>query len=174
MADRPSVDPDQPTDQPTIHGTAIRLDGQGVLIRGASGSGKSRLALALLAEAGCWPIQRSESPTAQKPSNDAPSVLIGDDRLIVESQEGQLMARPPATLAGLIEVRGIGLLAMPWCETAKLDLVVDLKPLEDCERLPDPRRTGVGDQELPAITVPVGDLAHQTLMVGVARRLLGT
>ena len=157
----------------TVHGTAIRLDGKGVLIQGASGSGKSRLALALLADAGCWPLERMDDTRPSIEPVNRPTALIGDDQLALEKKESRLLARAPDSLAGLIEMRGIGLLTMPWCEAAPLDLVVELLPIDAIKRLPDPEEAAFGEISLPKVTVPIGDLAQQKLMVGAALRIFG-
>src|SRR5262249_57081033 len=78
---------------PTVHASAVLAGARGVLIRGPAGSGKSQLALALIlaAETGLLRFAR----------------LIGDDRLHLEVHHGRLVVRPAATLAGLIEGRGL-------------------------------------------------------------------
>ncbi len=101
-----------------VHATAVRVGDRGVLIRGASGSGKSSLALALIDAA---------------PSD---AVLIADDRVLLAANDGRLVASAPAPIAGMLEVRGVGLLAVDHVSPAPIDLVVDLLPLADCPRLP--------------------------------------
>ena len=104
----------------TIHASAVLVGARAVLIRGSAGSGKSRLALALIraGEAGSLPFAR----------------LIGDDRVHVEAAHGRALVRPAATLAGLIEVRGLGIRRLPFESVAVVGLVVDLAT--DSERLP--------------------------------------
>ena len=79
---------------PTVHASAVLIGARAVLIRGPSAAGKSRLALCLLlaAQSGLLPFAR----------------LVGDDRLHLEVHHERLLVRPPAALAGLIEVRGLG------------------------------------------------------------------
>lgn len=105
----------------THHATAILWGTRAVLLRGASGSGKSRLALELLAEArrlGRW------------------AALVGDDRLVLEAVSGRLLARAVPALDGLVEARGLGLVTLPHEEAGVVGLVVDL--VRECpERLPD-------------------------------------
>ncbi len=96
-----------------IHASCVARDGAGIVLLGPPGSGKSDLALRLL---------------------DRGFVLVADDR--VEIVDG--MARPPAQLAGLIEVRGLGLLRMPHAASARIALAIALTP--DMPRLPAPRR----------------------------------
>jgi serine kinase of HPr protein (carbohydrate metabolism regulator) len=108
---------------PTIHASAVLVGPRAVLIRGPSGSGKSKLALALIeaADTGLVPFAR----------------LVGDDRVHVEAAHGRLLVRPAATLAGLIEVRGLGLRRLPYEPIAVVGLAVDLAA-EDAARLPQP------------------------------------
>lgn len=100
-----------------IHASAVELGGRGVLLRGASGAGKSDLALRLI---------------------DAGARLIADDRVDLAVESGKLIARPPAILAGRMEVRGLGIVAVPWIAAAPLALVVDLVAPDQVERLPEP------------------------------------
>ena len=104
--------------RPTIHASAILLGYQGILIRGPSGAGKSRLALSLLQNAG--------SRFAR---------LVGDDRIHLEAVHGRLLMRPAEALAGLIEVRGIGIVRLPYEKVAVVSLVIDLA-VPDVLRLP--------------------------------------
>jgi hypothetical protein len=106
---------------PTIHASAVLVGARAVLIRGPSGSGKSRLALALL-EAG----RSGAVPFAR---------LVADDRAHVEAVNGRLLVRAPATLAGLIEVRGLGVRRLPCEPVAVVGWLVDLAA-PDAERLP--------------------------------------
>ena len=104
-----------------------------VLIRGPSGSGKSRLAYAL--------IQTSRLPFAR---------LVGDDRVHVEAIHGRLLVRPAAMLAGLIEVRGLGIRQVPHEPVAVVGLVIDLGAA-DAARLPE---TASQTCEIERITLP--------------------
>jgi HPr kinase/phosphorylase len=100
-----------------IHGTCVALSGLGVLLRGPSGSGKSDLALRLI---------------------DGGAKLVADDQVeLTLDAAGRVMARPPRSLAGLFEVRGIGILRMDAVRTAPIGLVADLTPEDQVERLPE-------------------------------------
>jgi hypothetical protein len=116
------------TTRPTVHASAVLVGARAVLIRGPSGAGKSRLALALLETA------------ASRQS--VFSRLVSDDRSHLEAHHGRLLVRAPANLAGLIEVRGLGIRRLPCEPVAVVGLVVDLAA-PDGERLPAPasRRT---------------------------------
>jgi HPr kinase/phosphorylase len=129
----------------TVHGSAVLAGVRAVLIRGRSGAGKSRLALELVeaGRAGALPFAR----------------LVGDDRVQLESAGGRLVVRPAAALAGLIEVRGLGIVRVPHEPAAVVGLVVDLGV--DCERLPDEqeRNTELYGVRLPRLAVAVGNAA---------------
>ncbi len=105
----------------TIHGSCVLLDDAGLLICGASGSGKSFLARALLAR---W---RGMGRFA---------ALVGDDRLMIEPRGGRLLARPQPIIAGLVEVRGVGLVKMSHEPSCVLRAGIELTA-EAGERLPD-------------------------------------
>lgn len=107
---------------PTVHASAVALGGSGVLVRGASGAGKSTLVLDLLEDA------RRDGVAA---------ALIGDDRVALALEEGRVVAHAVARLKGQIEVRGLGILAMPAADAAPILLVVDIGA-EPAERLPAP------------------------------------
>ena len=120
-----------------MHASAVLVGARAVLIRGPSGSGKSRLALDLI-EAG-----RTGALLFAR--------LVADDRVHLEAIGGRLLARPAEALAGLIEVRGIGLLRVVQEPCAVVGLVVDLAAA-DAERLPDSakRKTQIDGIELTA------------------------
>jgi hypothetical protein len=111
------------TTRPTIHASAVLVGARAVLIRGPSGAGKSRLALALLQSA-----HSGQSVFTR---------LVSDDRIHLEAHHGRLLVRPPANLAGLIEVRGLGIRRLPCEPVAVVGLVVDLAA-QDGDRLPEP------------------------------------
>lgn len=124
----------------TIHASALVVDGRGVLIRGASGSGKSALLLSVL---------YFERPNA---------ALVADDRVAVTNVDNRLVAQPPAGLAGKIEVRGQGVFDQPYAATVPIDLVVDLLPAAECIRFPEPeeRRTQIKGVWVSRIMVAAG------------------
>ena len=107
----------------TIHASAVLVGTRAVLIRGPSASGKSRLALELI-EAG-----RIGTVLFAR--------LVADDRVHLEAAGGRLLARPATALAGLIEVRSVGLLRVAHEPSAVVGFVVDLAAA-DAVRLPEP------------------------------------
>jgi serine kinase of HPr protein (carbohydrate metabolism regulator) len=80
---------------PTVHASAVRVGDRAVLIRGPSGAGKSRLALELI--------------LAGRSGQLPPAVLVGDDRVLLTNRGGEVIVRPAPELAGLIEVRVLGI-----------------------------------------------------------------
>ncbi|KAA5601939.1 HPr kinase/phosphorylase [Blastochloris sulfoviridis] len=128
----------------TIHASAVLVGESAVVIRGPSGSGKSRLALGLirLAEAG------GTLPFAR---------LVGDDRVALAAASGRLLVSPAPNIAGLIEVRGLGVLPLPYEPLAVAGLIVDLAA-EDGARMPaaDSARTRVFGVEVARLPVAAG------------------
>ena len=121
---------------PTIYASAVLVGTRAVLIQGPSGSGKSRLALDLIgaARSGTLPFCR----------------LIADDRADVEAVHGRLLVRPAATLAGLIEVRGLGIRRLPYEPVAVAGFLVDLAAA-DAGRMPEP---AAQSRQIERITLP--------------------
>lgn len=101
-----------------VHGTTVALEGVGVLLRGPSGSGKSDLALRLI---------------------DGGARLVADDQTELTRSADGLVARAPATIAGRMEARGVGILRVPTVASAPVRLVVDMVPPDRVERLPEPQ-----------------------------------
>jgi HPr kinase/phosphorylase len=130
----------------TMHASAVLVGARAVLIRGASGSGKSRLARELIETA------RSKGLGFAR--------LVGDDRVHVEAAGGRLLVRPAEALAGLLEVRGVGLMRLDHEPSAVVGLVVDLDAA-DAERLPEPdrQRTEIAGVVLPRLAVAAGAAA---------------
>ncbi|GBU16720.1 MULTISPECIES: HPr kinase/phosphatase C-terminal domain-containing protein [Methylobacterium] len=96
---------------PTIHATCVAVAGEGILIRGEPGAGKSVLALQLL--------ERCRG-------DGVPAALVGDDRVALETVGAVVVARGHPAIEGLIEMRGVGLCRVETCAQAPLRLVVDL------------------------------------------------
>ena len=118
-----------------LHATVVSVAGNGLLILGASGSGKSGLALRMMALG---------------------ADLVADDRVLLRRVGGALLARPPEALAGRIEARGIGILSARNLPEIPLALAVDLD-VESEARMQHPRtftRAGVGIELISGRGVP--------------------
>jgi HPr kinase/phosphorylase len=125
------------------HASAVLAGDRAVLIRGPSGSGKSRLAFDLI--------------LAGRAGQISETVLIGDDRVHLQAIKGQLVVRPARELAGLIEIRGLGIRRCAFTEHAIVGLLVDLSA-EDAERLPpaEALQATIEGVKLPRIPVARG------------------
>ncbi len=128
---------------PSVHASAVLVGERAVLIRGPSGSGKSRLAFDLILA----------GRSGQLPS----AILVGDDRVHLDTAGEQLWVCPARELAGLIEIRGLGIRRCAFVAEAVVGLVVDLAA-EDAERLPPPEalRSRLNGVSLPRIPVSAG------------------
>ena len=100
-----------------VHATTVDIDSAGVLIVGASGQGKSDLALRLIQNKG--------------------AILVADDRTNLENEGGVLKATCPENLKGLLEVRGVGIVQMPFRAETQIKLVVVATDSKDVERYPE-------------------------------------
>jgi serine kinase of HPr protein (carbohydrate metabolism regulator) len=123
----------------TIHASAVLVGAHAVLIRGPSGAGKSQLAWQLIAAA------PSQIPFAR---------LVADDRVFVEARDGRLLVRPAPELAGLLEIRGLGIRRLAYEPVAVAGLVVDLAAA-DADRLParEASETTMAGITLPRLAV---------------------
>ena len=112
-----------------MHATCVDINDSGVLIVGRSGSGKSSLAINLLALG---------------------SKLVADDQCELVKKNNRFSVSKPASLPNSIEIRGIGLLSVPMVVETSLDWVVDMDEVET-ERMPDLRFTEIGDYRVPTV-----------------------
>ena len=101
----------------TVHASTVAIDGRAVLITGPSGAGKSDLTLRLL---------------------ERGFTLVSDDQTIVKREGDRLVALPPPQLAGKLEIRGIGIVEMPYESGIPVALLVELT--SEIQRLPDDSR----------------------------------
>lgn len=114
----------------TLHVSSVAIDGRAVLIEGRSGSGKSDLALRLI---------------------DRGAVLVSDDYTLLTRSGDTLVARAPATIAGRIEVRGLGIVPLPHLDDVEVALVVLLDDGPD--RMPEPRRRRIAGVDVPELAL---------------------
>lgn len=121
------------SDAVLVHATSVAIGGRAVLLRGPSGSGKSDLALRLI---------------------DAGARLIADDQSVLTPDGGAILVSAPPPIAGLIEVRGIGIVRVETVAAAPLGLLVDLMAADPVERLPEPC-----SETILGLTIPVIALA---------------
>ena len=115
-----------------VHGTSVSVGGEGILLRGPSGAGKSDLALRLI---------------------DAGAKLVADDQTELHRAGDTLEMTAPTALAGLLEVRGVGIVRVPHVARAPLRLVVDLESETGIERLPEPRCCTIEGVALPLLAL---------------------
>jgi serine kinase of HPr protein (carbohydrate metabolism regulator) len=139
----------------TIHASAVLTGATAVLIRGPSGSGKSRLALALIEAAGRGTLSFAR--------------LVADDRAALEPAAGRLLVRPAPALAGLIEVRGLGIRRLASEPVAAVGLVVDLAS-PDAARLPETAANMTEILGVPLPRIPLGPGIDALAVVTAALR----
>lgn len=112
-----------------LHASCVSYQNGAVLIVGASGAGKSALALQLMALG---------------------AELVSDDKTCVRCRDGEVIATAPPTIKGLIEARGVGILMAKTCDAAVVRLIVDLEQAER-DRLPPRRTHNLLGQTLPLL-----------------------
>jgi serine kinase of HPr protein (carbohydrate metabolism regulator) len=119
----------------TIHASTVDLNGRAVVISGASGSGKSDLALRLI---------------------DRGFTLVSDDQTILRRDGGKLLASAPPNIAGKLEIRGIGIVDMESTNDVPIALYVELT--SEITRLPDDRR----ERPVLGVNLPLVSVDSQT------------
>jgi HPr kinase/phosphorylase len=115
-----------------VHATAVAIGGRAALLRGPSGSGKSDLALRLI---------------------DAGARLVADDQSRLWRDGDAVLVASPDTIAGLIEVRGVGILKLNPLPVARLALIADLVEPQHVERLPDPSSETILGVAIPLVAI---------------------
>ena len=131
-----------------VHATAIAIEGDAILLRGPPGAGKSDVALRLI---------------------EGGARLVADDQVLLRRADNHVLARAPDAIAGLIEVRGVGIVPVDSLDEAPLVLVVDLVPPGQVERIPDQRFEAVLGLAIPLIALAPFE-ASATAKLRLARR----
>lgn len=121
-----------------VHATAVSIEGNGVLLMGDSCSGKSDLALRLLQQ-------------------DAR--LVTDDRAELFVTEGHLNVSPPPQLEGMLEIRGVGIVVLPFDKSAPVAMVCELTPRQEIERLPEAKTRLIEGVRLPVFRIDPFELS---------------
>jgi serine kinase of HPr protein (carbohydrate metabolism regulator) len=139
----------------TVHASCVLVGRTAVLIRGPSGSGKSRLALALL-EAGT----NGTLPFAR---------LVADDRVQLTVAHGRLLAAAPDTIRGKVEVRGDGIRGLMHEPLALVGLVVDLDA-SDSARMPETasRQVEISGVKLSRLPLASGENALPAILAAIS------
>jgi HPr kinase/phosphorylase len=133
------------------HCTVVSLNGIGVMLTGASGSGKTSLAFSLI--------------EAMRP-RDGRGLLVADDQAILVPENGALLlAKAPPTIKGKAEVYGLGIVTVPSCDEVQIRIVAQLLPATEIERLPDSSKISFAGIDIPKIDVPSNDEARATRMI---------
>ncbi|HEX7107979.1 MAG TPA: HPr kinase/phosphatase C-terminal domain-containing protein [Aestuariivirga sp.] len=125
-----------------LHGTCVSVNGEGVLILGEPGTGKSDLALRLIDEPGngiSKGIMRSE--------------LVSDDQVIITRDEDKLIASAPSNISGKLEIRGLDIVTLTTRPSAPLSLIVKLQTHSAIERLPDQGTFDILGLALPLVEI---------------------
>lgn len=126
----------------TVHASTVAIDGRAVLISGPSGAGKSDLTLRLL---------------------DRGFTLVSDDQTIVRREDDWLIASAPPSIAGKLEIRGIGIIDMDSVDDVPVSLLVELT--SDIQRLPDENR------ERPLLGVPLPLISIDAMAASAASKV---
>lgn len=136
-----------PPDTGSIHATCVAFGDVGLLLRGPPGAGKSDLALRLI---------------------DGGARLVADDRVVLRRAGASILAAAPPRLAGMLEIRGVGIVRLPFCEAANLSLVADLVEPPSLERLPHPlwcEYLGVRIRSMPVAPFGMSSVAKLRIAV---------
>lgn len=132
-----------------LHATTVSIAGRGVIISGASGTGKSALALVLIALG---------------------AELVADDQTLVSMHHGLLYASKANSLPALIEARGVGLLTVPLVESVQVSLLIDMDEVEEM-RLPEPQKAKIMGQDVTKLRKVMSDHFPAAIFLYVTHQL---
>lgn len=138
----------------TMHATCVSVFGDrlsGCLLLGPSGSGKSDLAVRLI---------------------DGGGTLVADDRVITTVRDGQVSAAPPPLLAGLLEIRGLGVMTVPFLDQAEIRLLVCLTKAADIERMAPITSRTLNGVDIPCLLVDASMASAAARVRWAVRRVL--
>lgn len=137
---------------PNMHATCLILGDRGLVITGASGSGKTALALRLVQSA------RREGHFAR---------LVADDQLLASVESGRLVCRAPGSISGLVEMRGAGIVPVAYEKAAIVHLRVNLRPAGEIERIPDGEAASfaLGGVNIRSIDLPACSACENEIVV---------
>lgn len=113
-----------------LHATCVEMNQKAVLLIGKPGAGKSDTALRLIELGG---------------------ILVADDQVDLQINDGVLTARPPAAIEGLLEIRGVGIVSIPFCNASPVQLVVELVQAKQVDRLPEPQFYEIAGHMIPLL-----------------------
>lgn len=135
-----------------IHATVVSIDGNGVALCGPPGSGKSDLALRLIGNG---------------------AVLVTDDRCDLRVDGDTVVASPPSEIAGLLEVRGLGIYRLEFNSEAPVRLAVNVSDAETIERLPEPAACTEWGTAVPSINLAPFEASAPDKVCMALRHVLG-
>lgn len=117
-----------------IHATCVSINRCGILLLGKSGSGKSDMALRLIENKG--------------------AELVADDRTDVTLKDGKIYASSPENIQGLLEVRGVGVVKIPFTRNAEIKLAVELsEDVKNIERMPEELQYQILNTSVPLLKI---------------------
>lgn len=115
-----------------IHASCVSMNNKAILLIGDSGSGKSDLALRLI---------------------DGGAQLVSDDYVEITKEGDILIVAPPESIEGLIEMRGVGIMTMPFIRDTELKLAIKLVKCDEVERLPEPQFFDCLEHKIPLLSL---------------------
>lgn len=122
-----------------IHANSLVIDHHGLLICGKSGFGKTSLMLSLLEQA---------------KANNKFAAMVGDDQSLVANENNRLIAYCPSSTKGKLEIRGHGIVDVPFLQSAVINLVIEIVPRENIDRMPTIGTKTLDGIQLPLVFVP--------------------